>query len=295
MATGGDDLDDNLLLDEFEEDVPAAEVEDAPDNSSEDGNIGEEAEEDQRPTPKQSEAQIEKKRKRREKDKQRKKRKIAESGPPVREELGYRTPEEQSDGLFALQKKCFTDLSTIELDEKRIPASAFANTSSWTQARPHDELVDFIAQCAPSLQKRLGQKSKSNGAPTLLFITPAANRATDVARVLKTKALRGEKGGEVAKLFARHFKLHEHASYLLKTKVGAAVGTPGRVGKLLTETESLSTTALSHIILDVTLRDAKERTLFDIPETRDEVFKTVLGIPQILKAIKEGKVEIVLF
>ncbi len=58
----------------------------------------------------------------------------------------------------------------------------------------------------------------------------------DVTRILKDKRLRGDKGGEVAKIFAKHFKLSEHVSYLKRTKVGAAVGTPGRIGKLLCET-----------------------------------------------------------
>ena len=58
----------------------------------------------------------------------------------------------------------------------------------------------------------------------------------DVTRVLKDKKLRGEKGGEVAKLFAKHFKLEDHVSYLKRTKVGTAVGTPGRIGKLICET-----------------------------------------------------------
>ena len=79
----------------------------------------------------------------------------------------------------------------------------------------------------------MGQRSKSNGAPTLLFIAGAALRVVDVTRVLKDKRLRGDKGGDVAKLFAKHFKLEEHVAYLKKTKVGAAVGTPGRLGKLL--------------------------------------------------------------
>ena len=61
-------------------------------------------------------------------------------------------------------------------------------------------------------------------------------RVADVTRILKDKKLRGEKGGEVAKLFAKHFKLNEHVAYLRRTKVGAAVGTPGRLGKLLCET-----------------------------------------------------------
>jgi len=67
-------------------------------------------------------------------------------------------------------------------------------------------------------------------------VTGAALRVADVASVLKDRRLRGEKGGEVAKLFARHFKVADHVAFLRRTKVGAAVGTPGRIGKLLCET-----------------------------------------------------------
>lgn len=139
----------------------------------------------------------------------------------------------------------------------------------------------------------------------------AALRVADVTRVLKDKKLLGEKGGDVAKLFAKHFKLSDHVSYLKRTKVGTAVGTPGRIGKLLCETgvllfrrgaadddvllDALSISQLTHIILDVSYVDAKKRNLLDLPETRDEIFKTVLGAPQVLKAIKEGRVQLVFF
>lgn len=116
----------------------------------------------------------------------------------------------------------------------------------------------------------------------------------DVTRILKDKRFRGEKGGDIAKLFARHFKLEEHVAFLKRTKVGAAAGTPGRLGKLLCETDALSTAQLTHIILDVSHRDSKKRTLFDIPETRDEVFKTILGCPKIIQGIKAGKIQVVL-
>jgi len=147
----------------------------------------------------------------------------------------------------------------------------------------------------PTLQTRLGQRSKSNGAPTLIFLAGAALRVADATRVLKDKRLRGDKGCEVAKLFAKHFKLSDHVSYLKRTKVGAAVGTPGRVGKLLCETDALSISALTHIILDASYLDAKKRGLFDIPETCNEVFRTVLGAPQVLKAIREDRIQVVLF
>ena len=59
--------------------------------------------------------------------------------------------------------------------------------------------------------------------------------------------------------------------------------------------DALGLSALTHIMLDVTFRDAKQRTLLDIPETRDEVFRSVLGSPKVLAALRSGKVQLVLF
>jgi protein CMS1 len=59
--------------------------------------------------------------------------------------------------------------------------------------------------------------------------------------------------------------------------------------------DALGVTALSHVLLDVSHLDAKKRSLLDIPENRDEVFKYVLGAPKLLNAVKQGKVQIVLF
>ena len=159
------------------------------------------------------------------------------------------------------------------------------------------------------------QKSKDSGAPTLIFVAGGALRVADVTRVLRSKTIRGEKGGDVAKLFARHFKLEDHVQYLKRTKVGAAVGTPGRIGKLLCETgapcivdsppdvssdrniptDALSTSALTHIIIDASFKDAKKRSILDIPETRDELFKTVFGSDAIQGVLRKGKVQVVLF
>lgn len=49
----------------------------------------------------------------------------------------------------------------------------------------------------------------------------------------------------MVKLFAKHFKLAEHVTHLQKTKVAIAVGTPGRIGKLLSETGKQSAQHLS--------------------------------------------------
>jgi len=79
-------------------------------------------------------------------------------------------------------------------------------------------------------------------------VASAALRVADITRALKHSDLRGEKGGEVAKLFARHCKLEEHAAYLTKTKIGAAVGTPARLGSLLDNGELSCTVNLPSFI-----------------------------------------------
>ena len=139
------------------------------------------------------------------------------------------------------------------------------------------------------------QQSKTEGSPTLLFICGAALRVADAVRVLKDKRIRSDKSGDVAKLFAKHFKLEDHVSFLKRTRIGSAAGTPGRVGKLLCDTDALSLSQLTHIILDVSYRDTKERGLLDIPETRNEVIRTVLGAPNIMEKLREGRIQLVLF
>jgi protein CMS1 len=147
-------------------------------------------------------------------------------------------------------------------------------------------------------------------------VTGAALRAADITRVFKDKKVRSEKGGEVAKLFAKHFKLEEHVAYLKKTKVGVAVGTPSRIGKLLCATgtylipdfyrtsipdrsscttDAFDLSALTHIIFDLSFEDVKHRSLLDIPETRDEVFRSVLGCPKIIDLVQARQVQVVLF
>lgn len=238
------------------------------------------------------------KRKRREKEKERKakKRKLAETqvdeqplstaGQPPHELFGY---------LSNMQAKAYPAKSALELLDISIPETSIVDTTSWTESRSLDRLVEFIIKALPPLHKRLLQRPKVAGAPTLLFIAGAALRVADVTRVLKDKKLRGEKGGDVVKLFARHIKLDEHVTYLRRTKIGSAAGTPARVGKLLCEKDALSVAQLTHIILDVSYQDAKKRNLFDIPETRDEVIHSVLGAPKLLQGIKEGKIQVVLF
>ena len=52
---------------------------------------------------------------------------------------------------------------------------------------------------------------------------------------------------------------------------------------------------MTHIIIDLSYRDTKKRSVLDIPETRDEVFGKILSYKSVLQGIKAGRVQIVLF
>ncbi|EEB93561.1 hypothetical protein MPER_07761, partial [Moniliophthora perniciosa FA553] len=181
----------------------------------------------------------EKKRKRKEKMKERKAKRrklVEETDNDDLHSVTAKSPSELTEYLAVMSRKTFSNLSELELEDLRIPEASIADTTAWTGPKTLDQLSSFIVKVLPALHIRLSQRSKSNGSPTLIFVTGAALRVADVTRILKNKQLRGEKGGEVAKLFAKHFKLSEHVAYLKRTKVGAAVGTPGRLGKLLCDT-----------------------------------------------------------
>ena len=57
----------------------------------------------------------------------------------------------------------------------------------------------------------------------------------------------------------------------------------------------MAVSALTHIIIDLSYKDVKRRSVLDIPETRDEVFGKILSHEGTLQGIKTGKVQIVLF
>ncbi|EJD52902.1 hypothetical protein AURDEDRAFT_110754 [Auricularia subglabra TFB-10046 SS5] len=239
-----------------------------------------------------------KKRKRREQDKQKKatkRRKFAESAAKATPHaaIAFQSPAILAKTLASVQAKVFKDASAIELEELAIPETCIEDTSSFTEERSLENLCQFVDAALPQLRVRMGQKSKTNGAPTLIFVTSAAMRGADVIRELRK--LQTDKSGQVAKLFAKHLKVEDQVAYLRRTKVVAAVGTPGRLGKLLEENDCLSLDALSHVMIDFTHRDLKSRSVVDIPETRQELFKTVLGNERLMNAFRSGKVKLVLF
>ena len=119
--------------------------------------------------------------------------------------------------------------------------------------------------------------------------------------------------GEVAKLFSKHFKvrvkllrsvwadevavieqLAEHETYCSSTAFSVAIGTPDRIGKLITSS-TLSLDSTTYLILDVSYLDKKLKSLLTQKEAAESLFKSVLGAEKVRTRMKEGKMKLVLF
>uniref|UniRef100_A0A0K3CDL4 FGENESH: predicted gene_7.40 protein n=1 Tax=Rhodotorula toruloides TaxID=5286 RepID=A0A0K3CDL4_RHOTO len=187
-----------------------------------------------------------------------------------KEDMGLLPVEALADRLTEKQKRALPNHTALEMDEMRIsPLPTACNT--------------------------LAKMPKAAGSPRIIVLAGAALRVADLVRDVKEFKAKTKDGLiDVAKLFAKHFKLAEHAEYLKKTHVGLAVGTPNRIEKLLNETESLHLTHLSHLILDVSHLDSKKRSLVVLPEARADLFK-LLGSKPIMDRLREGKMKIVVF
>ncbi|GAA5830231.1 hypothetical protein JCM3766R1_002833 [Sporobolomyces carnicolor] len=323
---GGDDLEDNLLLDDqylsdgpqvdeadhevdeqgylSQDDGPAATTSKAKKRSAPDGTTGrgprgDDSDNDDASAPAVSENHQSKKAKK-DKAKSKKKAKLQELGlledgdqTPSRDDTAILPVEVALDRLSEKQKRAMPSLSGLELDEMRLNQTMIQDTSSVSN---RDDLLAFMKEALPTACTTLGKLPKAHGSPRIIVLSGAALRVADLCRQVKTFRVKQKDGNviDVGKLFAKHFKLNEHAEYLQKTYVGIAVGTPNRIEKLLNETDSLKLTHLSHLILDTTHLDAKKRSLMDLPDARGDLFK-LLGCTKVMERLREGKMKVVLF
>ncbi|GAA5882709.1 hypothetical protein JCM1840_001382 [Sporobolomyces johnsonii] len=210
----------------------------------------------------------------------------------ARDDTALLPVEVLADRIADKQKRALPNLSGLELDEQRISQSMIMDTSS---VSTRDSLLGFMKAALPTACTTLGKMPKATGSPRIIVCAGAALRVADLCRDVKSFKTKTKDGViDVAKLFAKHFKLAEHADYMKKTHVGIAVGTPNRIEKLLNETDSLHLTHLSHLILDVSHLDAKKRSLLDLPDARGDLFK-LLGCKPIMERLREGKMKLVVF
>ncbi|RQM06664.1 hypothetical protein DH86_00001294, partial [Scytalidium sp. 3C] len=130
----------------------------------------------------------------------------------------------------AQQTRRFEDqLSSVELEDKYLPAKAIKDTTSFKKMRSLDNLPAFL-ECFSGNTTKLWSASKKNGSPHTVIVTAAGLRAADIARIVRKFPA---KEAKVAKLFAKHIKIQDTIKFLKSSRTGIAVGTPARIKDLI--------------------------------------------------------------
>lgn len=118
-------------------------------------------------------------------------------------------------------------------------------------------------------------KGLASAKPTVLILASSAIRSVNLLKFLPS--VRGRL--TIAKLFAKHFRLHEQKAFLASHRSPAAIGTPARILKLVQDDEApIDANVVEHIFID-THRDGKDRTVFDVPEVRKEFLDLLCRTP----------------
>ncbi|KAI5801704.1 U3-containing 90S pre-ribosomal complex subunit-domain containing protein [Peziza echinospora] len=184
------------------------------------------------------------------------------------------------------------ELSSIEMEDRYLPASVFVDSTGWPKARNLENYPDFLE--AYSKVKGRGASLKKprekNACPHTFVVTAAALRAADVNRALKKFQ---SKESHVAKLFAKHIKLKESIEFCQQTKIGMGVGTPGRILDLIKE-DALSLDEVVRIVIDASHIDQKKRTIFEIKETQKGIMDLLSHEP-LKKRILNGSTVIIFY
>ncbi|WVR03701.1 hypothetical protein IAU60_000696 [Kwoniella sp. DSM 27419] len=317
--TGGDDLDDGLELDA---DLLAPSDDEASVSDGEEGVLGDEAgsevaeedgddvslaplegEEDEivkspiaegkkrkaddavaeEEDPEAAKA-AEKKRRKKEKEKERKARRAENAAGPSSSSVPTHYAQSDLSALLLRSiRESFPSASAVELEDKIIPQDHLLPPASYPIPSAEEGSFVPLQTRIAAILKPLEKKKLVNGQPKVIVLALSGLRCADVVR-----GVRDVKGnGEVAKLFAKHFKLADQIKYLEKTKVSIAVGTPARVGKLLAE-GAIKITSDTVVLLDVSHQDSKTRTILTLPEVRDELWKSVFGGEARVTLLKGG-------
>ena len=93
---------------------------------------------------------------------------------------------------------------------------------------------------------------------------------------------------QCAKLFAKHFKVEEQVTFLKTKVVQVAVGTPNRLTRLLEDVDYMQD--VSTVLVDASFKDSKQRTIFDIPETRKDTFDLLASV--VVPRVRKGALKL---
>ncbi|KAK9729385.1 Protein cms1 [Basidiobolus ranarum] len=203
-------------------------------------------------------------------------------------EFSKMSSTELSEFYFEKQRDCRSQLSELELQELQFKESCFVDTREFELEHTLENLTQVLQKIIPTYKATFVRKPAKTGAPTLMIICSSAIRAVDVCRAVKNLT----KTCPVGKLFAKHKKLAEQISFLKAFNFNIAIGTPNRIMKILDDSDALNLERLAICLIDCH-RDQKERTIFDIPECRGDLFSLIGN--HLTPLLKEDKLKLVFY
>ncbi|RKP09218.1 U3-containing 90S pre-ribosomal complex subunit-domain containing protein [Thamnocephalis sphaerospora] len=211
-------------------------------------------------------------------------------------ERGEETPataRAQADYLLRCLREAKRGISALELDEAAFRPEHFVDTTAFDGEHHTVALEPFLQAIAPTLFHTCAKtpvkgRSEPRGSPLMLVVSSSGIRCTDVIRSLEQVHSKCR----VAKLFAKHFKVPEQVEHLKRNICRAAAGTPNRLAKLADDETALHVGRLELVVLD-RHRDAKQRSMFDIPEVRADLVAMLDGA--IGARVRSGQAKLVVF
>ncbi len=199
--------------------------------------------------------------------------------------IAQQSSQKQADWLWSSYQQS-TPATELERDSTGLIASCIANL-------PNGASISSLEQDLKTLEPNWRQElcsttGRSAGELAALIISPAALGCTSVIQACPDF----NRQFRIAKLFAKHFKVHEQVEALKSQPAATGAGTPNRLAKLVEE-EALKLGKIKYVVLDVRL-DAKKRTILDQPEVVGD-FWALWDKSGLKKRVAEGKAKLILF
>lgn len=152
-------------------------------------------------------------------------------------------------------------LSTVEQEDLHLEESSLLDGN-------HDksEVSEYLGRVV-SNWKSVVKECRQKRTCKLILVTSSGKRAVELNR--GSASFRGT--CRTAKLFAKHLKLKDQTALLASKSVDFAVGTPNRIGALISG-GALDIANTTFLILDWNWRDVKLRRMIDMPELEKDLF-----------------------
>lgn len=197
-----------------------------------------------------------------------------------RPSLNTMKPLEISDYIVSVIKKSKKNLSSVEAEDLRPPTADICSFESTDSSK--------LFECVKMNMHDLKNISRDNTL-RVLIISGSAIRATELIRQLGP--LRHDLG--VGKCFAKHFKIEDQLKFINSKCPLISVGTPNRLSKLFASGHTYFSMESVNLCIIDTHRDAKQRNIFEIPETCSDLLDFYMS--NILPALKSGNTKLVFF